>query len=108
MAVVLVDRAVDLGIAGGPHFDLELALEDGAYLVDGDNVVGVGECDDESLVQAIQRHRENAVAAGHVPRHQLERGGIDDDVPEVDRLQSELFRQRVAQGRFRHEAELHQ
>ena len=108
MAVVLLDRAVDLRVAGEPQLDLEVALEVGAQLVDRDDVVGVGERDDELLRLAVERHREHAVAARHVARHRLERRRIDDDVRQVDRLQPELLGQRVAQRRFRHEAELHQ
>ena len=39
--------------------------------------------------QPVERHGEHAIAAGHVARHHLQRGGIDDDASEVDRLQPE-------------------
>src|SRR5881396_103932 len=41
-------------------------------------------------------------------RQRLERRRVDDDASQVHRLQPELFRQRVAQRRLGHEAELHQ
>src|SRR5205823_11850748 len=40
--------------------------------------------------------------------HQLERRRVDDDPAEVHRLQPELLGKRIAQRRFRYEAELHQ
>ena len=108
MAVVVLDRALDLRLAGEAQLDLELALQVRAQLVERDDVVGVGERDDELLLLAVERHREDAVAARHVARQQLERRRIDDDAREVDRLQAELLGQRVAQRRFGDEAELHQ
>ena len=68
VAVVVLDRALDLRLAGEAQLDLELALEVRAQLVDGDDVVGVGERDDELALLAVERHREHAVAPRHVAR----------------------------------------
>jgi hypothetical protein len=108
VAVVVLDRPLDLGLAGEPQLDLELAIQVGAQLVHRDDVVGVGEGDDEFLVLAVDRDREDAVAPRHVARQQLERRRIDDDVREVDRLHAEFLGQGVAQRRLGDEAELHQ
>jgi hypothetical protein len=108
VAVVVLDRALDLGLAGQAQLHLVLAVQVGAQLVDRDDVVGVGQRHDELLVLPIDRDREDAVAPRHLARQELERGGIDDDVRQVHRLHAELLGQRVAQRRLGDEAELHQ
>jgi len=104
----VLDGALDFGVAGDAQLEIEVALQVRAHLVERDDVVGVGERDDEFLLAAVERHREHAVAAGHLARHELERGGVDDDAAQIPRLQAELLGERIAQRRFGHEAELHQ
>src|SRR6267143_1841770 len=106
--VVMLDGALDLGVAGEAQLDLELALQVRAQLVDRDDVVGVGERDDELFLLAVERDGKDAVAPRQVTRQRLERRRVDDDASQVYRLQPELFRQRIAQCRLGHEAELHQ
>ena len=92
VAVVVLDRALDLRLAGQAQLDLVLALEVRAQLVDRDDVVGVGERDHELALAAVERHREHAVAARHLARQLLERRRVDDDAREVHRLQSRASR----------------
>jgi hypothetical protein len=51
-----------------------------------EDVVGVGERDQELALLAVERHREHAVPARHLARQQLERRRVDDDAREVHRL----------------------
>jgi len=60
-----------------------------------------------TFLLADRARRKDAVAPRQVTRQRLERRG-DDMRPRVYRLQPELFRQRIAQRRLGHEAELHQ
>src|SRR5262249_35866337 len=45
-------------------------------------------------------------ALGELPRNELERHRIDDDLSEVDALQAELLRQGVAKRRLRYETQV--
>ncbi len=72
------------------------------------DVVVIGDGDDEPALVAVERNRKNVVALGEFARHDLERGRIDHDLGQIDRLQSQLLRQRVAQRRLGHEAEVHE
>jgi hypothetical protein len=96
VSVVMLDRPLDLGIAREAQLHFQLTLEVSAQLVHGHNVVGVGERHDEFLLLAVDRHGEDAVAARHVARQQLERCGIHNDVREIHRLHAELLGQCVA------------
>ena len=108
VAVVVLDRALDLGLARQAQLDLELALEVRAQLVDRDDVVGVGERDDELASAGGRAPPGTCGCAAPCRAAALERRRVDDDAREVDRLQAELLGQRVAQRGFGDEAELHQ
>ena len=108
VAEVLVDRARDLGLARKPQFDLQLAVQLGAHLVDRHDVVGVGDGDDEAAPFAVEGDRKNVVALRKFALDQLERRRIDHDLGQVDALQPELLREGVAQRGFGHEAQIDQ
>ncbi len=106
VTVVLVDGTDDFALAREPGLERKLTPQLGPHLVEGDNVVGVGQRDDELARIAVERHRKDIVALGEVARHELEGHRVDHDLREVHALQPELLGERVAQRRLGHETEI--
>ena len=52
-----VDRPADFGFAGEQGVDLERTVDQGAHLVEGDDVVGVGDGDREPQVCGVEVER---------------------------------------------------
>ena len=108
MAVVLVDSPADLALAGESHLQRELPAQLRPHLVEGNDVVRVGNRDDELARLAVERDRENGVSLGEFARHELQGHRVDDDLREVDALEAEFFGQGVAQRSFGHEAQIYE
>jgi len=67
----MLDGAVDLVSPARRSSTSNLALQVRAQLVDRDDVVGVGERDDELFLLAVERDGEHAAAPRHVTRQQV-------------------------------------
>ena len=106
VAEVLVDLASDLGLAGKAQLHFQPAVQLRTHLVDCNDVVGVGDGDDEAALFAVQRDREYVVTLREFALDQLERRRIDHDLGQVDALQPELLREGVPERRFGHEAQV--
>ena len=108
VAVILFDRTRDLGLPREPQLEVQLAPEPRAHLVDRDDVVGVGDGDDQAAPFGVQRDGEDVVALGEVPRDQLQRRGVHHDLGQVDAAKAELLGQRIAQRGLGDEAQIDQ
>jgi hypothetical protein len=105
MTIVLVDRAIDLGLAGEQSVDLDFVAGQATNPVQGNDVVDVGNGHRQAQVFGIVVERQHMVALGEVARDELQRRGIDNRIRQIDALFAEAFRERVAQRRLGDEAE---
>ena len=108
MAIVLIHGACDLAFAGKAHVDIKIVPKLRANLVQRDNIVGVGNGDDEAFALPIQRHRKQVLALCEIAWDQFQCRGIHHDLGKIDALKTEFFRQRVAQGGLGDETQLDQ
>ncbi len=106
VAVVLVDCPADLAFARESGLERELAAQLRAQLVEGNDVVRVGQRDDQLACLPVERHRKYGMALGELSGHELQGHRVDDNLREIDALQAELLRQGVAQGGLGHEAKI--
>jgi hypothetical protein len=105
MAVVLVDRAIDLGLAGEQGVDLDFVSGQPTNPVQRDDVVDIGDGHRQAQVFRVVVERQHMVALGEVARDEFQRRRIDNRIRQIDALFAEAFRERVAQRRFRDKAE---
>ena len=108
LAVVLLDRAPELVVAGQAQLDVHVRAELGAQAIEGDDVVGVGHRDDEAVAGGVVLQRQQAVAAGERLRHARDRVGVGERAGEVHAGQAAARGERLAQRGLADEAELDQ
>ena len=105
VAIGLVDRPGNLGFAGEQGFDLNGVTGQSPDLVKRDNVVDIGLGDRQAVMFGVVIEGQHVVPFGKLVRYQGQRGRVDDCAGEVDTLLAKAFGERVAQGRFRYEAQ---
>jgi hypothetical protein len=105
VAVILVDGAGDFRFAGYQRLDCQIRVDQRAQLVQGDDVVRIGDGDGETLLALDITEGEQQVALGELARDQAQGFRVDDGIGEVDRPVAEGFAQGVAQRGFGEEAE---
>ncbi|MBV6475117.1 MAG: hypothetical protein MOGDAGHF_00629 [Rhodocyclaceae bacterium] len=108
VAIVLIDGAGDLRLAGQHRVDLQIVVGQCAQLVQRDDVVHVGDGHRHAVPGAVVVEWQQAVALGEFLRHQAQRAGVDDGAGEVDAFLAEAFAERVAQRRLGDEAQADQ
>src|SRR5262247_1909282 len=95
-------------LACKPQLDFVLPAQLRANLVERDDVVRVRDRENQAPALLVERDREEVVPLGELARDDADRARIDDDLPEIHRLQPELLGERIAQRRLGDEAELHE
>jgi len=80
VAVGLVDRAVDLGLAGEQRVDLDRLAGEAANFVERDDVIDVGERDGQPAPFGVVVERQQVVALGQLVRYQRQCRRVDDGV----------------------------
>ncbi len=95
-AIVLVDGALDVGIAHQQRRDGDALDQHGADLVQRHDVVGVRHRQDQVVAVPLIDDGKYAVALGHFLGDQLQCDGVHHQAVQVRALLVEVFRQRFA------------
>ena len=87
--VEALDRLVDLDLARQQCPDLHSRTDEGAHLIHGDDVERIRRRHGEPPRLGVAGDRQDTVAPGNLPRHQLHDVAVDQGLGEIDTVVSE-------------------